>query len=182
MGSEGRHFDAGRIRFDGREGRLELRGVLSDVERDAILRDTAPPGASRGIEDEIEAKKALLAAADPSFRKALDELHAASQAHRVSPWYLIIFYLLATFAELCLSPVGLSMVSKLAPARFATLLMGLWFVTTFSGTFAAGAMGELWGTLAPAPYFFTFVVVCAAAAGLALLSKRVIARLMHGVR
>src|SRR5262249_33357707 len=46
----------------------------------------------------------------------------------VGPWWLFWVYLLHTLGELCLSPVGLSMVSKLAPARLAALLMGIWYL------------------------------------------------------
>ena len=61
---------------------------------------------------------------------------------RVSSWWLVWFYVLCTVGELCLSPVGLSMVSKLAPRRFATMLMGIWLLTSFFGNFCAGLAGE----------------------------------------
>jgi POT family proton-dependent oligopeptide transporter len=57
---------------------------------------------------------------------------------RVSPLWLIAFYLVQAIAELCLSPVGLSLVARLAPARTANLMMGVWFFATGMGSFVAG--------------------------------------------
>jgi POT family proton-dependent oligopeptide transporter len=57
---------------------------------------------------------------------------------RVSANYLVIYYLGATFAELCISPVGLSSMSKLAPKRMAGMVMGTWFLATAIGNYLAG--------------------------------------------
>jgi POT family proton-dependent oligopeptide transporter len=137
--------------------------------------------AARRLADRDE-KAILVAAADPVFRAALDDLYVRSSAFRVSAWWLFWFYIFSTFGELCLSPVGLSMVSKLAPARFATMLMGLWFLMTFIGTFCAGAGGEIWGTVAPIPYFAGFAVVLAGAAVALLLFVPRIRAMMHGAK
>ena len=56
----------------------------------------------------------------------------------VSPMWLITAYLFNSFGELCLSPVGLSTVTKLAPARFVGSMMGVWFACTAVGNYAAG--------------------------------------------
>lgn len=56
----------------------------------------------------------------------------------VSPLWLVLTYLCATLAELCLSPIGLSLVTKLAPVQFASILMGTWFLSSFFGNLAAG--------------------------------------------
>lgn len=64
--------------------------------------------------------------------------HFAGDNGLVSPWWLFFTYLSATLAELCLSPIGLSLVTKLAPAQFASLLMGTWFLSSFFGNLAAG--------------------------------------------
>ncbi len=58
----------------------------------------------------------------------------------VSPMWLTLAYLFHTFGELCLSPVGLSYVTKLAPARFASLLMGAWFLASAAANKIAGAV------------------------------------------
>ena len=57
--------------------------------------------------------------------------------------WLIVMYLLHTIGELCLSPIGLSLVAKLAPARFSSLLMGVWFLSNASGYALAGTLGAL---------------------------------------
>lgn len=55
--------------------------------------------------------------------------------------WLIVMYLFHTLGELCLSPIGLSLVSKLAPHRFASLLMGVWFLANAAGYALAGTLG-----------------------------------------
>ncbi len=62
---------------------------------------------------------------------------------RVSPNYLILLYFVYTCAELCISPVGLSTMSKLAPARIAGMVMGTWFLGTSIGNFIAGNAAKL---------------------------------------
>ena len=56
----------------------------------------------------------------------------------VSPLWLVLGYFIMTVAELCLSPIGLSLVSKLAPRKFLSLTMGCWFLTSFLGNLIAG--------------------------------------------
>jgi dipeptide/tripeptide permease len=129
-----------------------------------------------------DVKALRVAAGEPAFRAAVDKLYQQSAQHRVSAWWLFWFYILATLAELCLSPVGLSMVSKLAPAKFATMLMGLWLLTSFFGNFAAGAFGERWGEWTPTEYFLYIMALLGAAAVVLLLFVRKIGTMMHGVR
>jgi len=131
--------------------------------------------------DDKDYKSLILAAADPLFRTALHAVYAESAKRRVSSWWLFWFYILSTIGELCLSPVGLSMVSKLAPARFATMLMGIWLLTSFFGNFAAGQLGESWGTMTPTNYFLLLVVVLGGASALLFVLSRKIIALMHGV-
>jgi POT family proton-dependent oligopeptide transporter len=228
-------FHAGRLRFDAGARRLEVLGVLPDVERDRVLRATAPRSFAERVEElqtlaataplaavdvgvtldpvppdldlrysgipevvlsrdpatgtlrararltDRDVKAILVAGSDPTFRRAMDALFVKSAAHAVSPWWLFWFYILSTLGELCLSPVGLSMVSKLAPARYATMLMGLWFLTTFLGNFVAGAFGEAWNTVAPGPYFWIFVGFLGVATLVLFAFRRKIAAMMHGV-
>jgi POT family proton-dependent oligopeptide transporter len=109
---------------------------------------------------------------------------------RVSPLWLTGAIVLHTWGELCLSPVGLSMVTKLAPARFASLLMGFWWFSFFISDLTAGLLAALVETIekghlfrvlgGQADFFLIFVVTpFAAALGLLALSGRV-TRLMHG--
>jgi POT family proton-dependent oligopeptide transporter len=62
---------------------------------------------------------------------------------RVSPMWLVIVYLIQTFGELCLSPVGLSTVTKLSPARMVGLMMGVWFLSISIGSYIAGLTTRL---------------------------------------
>lgn len=62
---------------------------------------------------------------------------SCSGKHLVSPTWLICAYFVMTVAELCLSPIGLSLVSKLAPRKYLSLTMGCWFLTSFIGNLAA---------------------------------------------
>jgi POT family proton-dependent oligopeptide transporter len=57
--------------------------------------------------------------------------------------WLVLLYLLQTFGELCLSPIGLSLVGKLAPKRFASLLFGVFFLSNASGYALAGTLGSI---------------------------------------
>ncbi len=68
---------------------------------------------------------------------------------KVSPWWLIAVYFLQTLGELCLSPVGLSTMSKLAPAKLAGLIMGLWFLGTALGNKLAGVLAESFSSKDP---------------------------------
>jgi POT family proton-dependent oligopeptide transporter len=128
-----------------------------------------------------DVKLLRVAGADPAFRNALDALYLNSGHYRVSSWWLFWFYILSTVGELCLSPIGLSMVSKLAPARFATMLMGLWMLTSFFGNFIAGFLGEQAETTPPVTYFLGITVVLAVLSVVVFLMVRIIVTLMHGV-
>jgi dipeptide/tripeptide permease len=65
-------------------------------------------------------------------------------AVKVSMFWLVTLYTVHTFGELCLSPIGLSMVVKLAPVRFASLLMGVWFLSTATANKFAGDLSSLY--------------------------------------
>ena len=64
-----------------------------------------------------------------------------SDISKISPLWLVLVYFIMTLAELCLSPIGLSLVSKLAPKKFLSLTMGFWFLTCFFGDLIAGIWG-----------------------------------------
>lgn len=64
-------------------------------------------------------------------------------ANKVSPMWLVATYAVITVGELCLSPMGLSLVSKLSPARLTVLMMGGWFLSTSIGNKLAGVLGHL---------------------------------------
>ncbi len=70
---------------------------------------------------------------------------AASEGGKASMFWLVGAYFFHTIGELCLSPIGLSMVTKLAPLRLASLLMGVWFAFVGVANFVAGIVGSLIG-------------------------------------
>jgi POT family proton-dependent oligopeptide transporter len=95
-------------------------------------------------------------------------------AGRVSPLWLVVVYLFQTFGELCLSPVGLSTVTKLAPARMVGLMMGVWFLSISIGSYIAGSttrifQGNNTGVLTRTFAIFAAITLIAALA-LALLT------------
>ena len=69
----------------------------------------------------------------------------AGTATLVSPNWLISTYLVLTVAELLLSPIGISFVSKVAPPKYKGMMMGGWFVATAIGNFLISIPGLLWG-------------------------------------
>ncbi len=119
-------------------------------------------------------------------------MYALSQllnGHGLIPfWPLVLCYVLQTVGELCLSPIGLSMVTKLAPPRLVGLAMGGWFLSlavggNLSGLLAGRISGESGMTAASALSGFTFSFWLLAGAGvLLLLISPLINKLMHGVR
>jgi len=60
---------------------------------------------------------------------------------KVSPWWLVVSYIFQTFGELCLSPVGLSSMTKLSPRKYVGQMMGIWFLATALGNLIAGLVG-----------------------------------------
>ena len=112
----------------------------------------------------------------------------------ISPLWLIAAYVLFTFGELCISPIGLSMVSKLSPARFTCLLMGIWFLTNAFANILAGQLSALYpDPTQPTPYilgipinsftsfFMIFVVMSIIAALILFLMRKRLETMMHGI-
>jgi POT family proton-dependent oligopeptide transporter len=105
----------------------------------------------------------------------------AAGGTRVSPMWLVLTMFLHTLGELCLSPVGLSTVTKLAPQRYVGQMMGVWFMSIALGNLMAGRVAGLFDSL-PLPQLFGAVTAITAGAGLVLmLLVRPIRKLMVGV-
>jgi POT family proton-dependent oligopeptide transporter len=92
----------------------------------------------------------------------------AQSGVKVSPLWLTGVYLLHTFGELCLSPVGLSAMTKLAPVRIGGMMMGVWFLATSVGNFLAGRVTGFYQAM-PLPTLFFTIAAVGILAGLALL-------------
>jgi POT family proton-dependent oligopeptide transporter len=104
------------------------------------------------------------------------------QQVKVGPGWLVGVYLLHALGELCLSPIGLSMVSKLAPARILGFIMGIWFLTNAVGNFSAGSVAGFFDRL-PLPELFGAVGIVTLVATVVLVAlTRPIRGLMSGVR
>src|SRR4029077_14597213 len=94
----------------------------------------------------------------------------------VSPTYLVVLYVFSTCAELCISPVGLSSMSKLAPKRLAGMVMGTWFLGTAIGNYLAGRAAQLsathgWGFLFNTLIISSLVIAAALFAVAPLVKK-----------
>ena len=76
-------------------------------------------------------------------------------------------FVLATIGELFLAPVGLALISKVAPAGMLSMIMGVWFAATLPGDVLAGWLGGFWMTIAKSD-FFLLIAGVAALAGIAI--------------
>jgi len=105
----------------------------------------------------------------------------AAHGTRVAIWWLIGTYLLQGLGELCLSPVGLSALSKLAPARAAGFMMGLWFLSNSIGNWTAGKAASVSSSV-PLPTLFGAVAAFTFVAALVLaVLIRPTKKLMSGI-
>ena len=132
--------------------------------------------ASTPVRREIKA-----AGADPALRDSLWALEKKSNVARVSGIWLFLSYLLATIGELCCSPVGLSLTTKLAPPKYGSLFMGVFLLSSSLAQYAGGLIGESWGIIAPAKFFMIFVISSAGGMLLQMLIAPSMKKLMHGV-
>ena len=124
---------------------------------------------------------------------AMDAKHGLAGPH-----WLLITYLVCTWGELCLSPVGLSMVTKLAPRRLQSLMMGLWFFTFALSSLLAGLVAQFSTQFVPEeigatpektfiipglPGFFLMLVFAPIAAGFVIfVISPIIKKMMHGIK
>jgi POT family proton-dependent oligopeptide transporter len=112
---------------------------------------------------------------------------------KVSMMWLVGLYLLHTFGELCLSPIGLSAVSRLSPPKFASLMMGVWYLASAAANKMAGVLSSFYPEAGkPTPvllgykvtglheFFVIFVAMSAAAGVILFLLARPISKWSHG--
>ncbi|MEG1666379.1 peptide MFS transporter [Chryseobacterium sp.] len=106
----------------------------------------------------------------------------ADIANKAGIMWLIMTYLLHTIGELCLSPVGLSVVTKLSPPKLASILMAVWMLSSSIANFIGGFLASIVETLGAGQvftYISGFVIVCGI---LLLLLSKYISKMMHGVK
>jgi POT family proton-dependent oligopeptide transporter len=97
---------------------------------------------------------------------------------RVSPWPLIFWNLFSEFGELSLSPVGLSAITKLSPARIVGLMMGVWFLSLAFGNKLAGSLAGYMQTMPLYSMFGSIAAVLIVAAAVMFGLSRPVRRLM----
>ncbi|AYO57537.1 MFS transporter [Chryseobacterium sp. 6424] len=155
---------------------------------------------NRGLEPSSPKKMALgLALVSLGYVVIAIAVYGLGMMDKVSMFWLIALYVIHTMGELCLSPIGLSMVSKLSPLRFSSLLMGTWFLANaaankFAGTLSAlipgsGEAGQAAATTSFLgfeianlfDFFLVFIVMCGAAAVILFVMSRWLEKKMHGV-
>jgi POT family proton-dependent oligopeptide transporter len=102
---------------------------------------------------------------------------SAGESGMASWMWLVWYFVVITVAELYLSPIGLSLVSKVAPAKLLSLMMGVWLATSFTGNLAAGYIGSYWSGMDKAEFFLMLAVI-AALAGAAIAAFNPLLRRM----
>ncbi len=91
--------------------------------------------------------------------------------HKTGPGWLWLTYFVFTISEIFLSPIGLSLVSKLAPARLTALMMGGWFLSTSIGGKIAGVMTSFWDDFTDKKMFFLLLTIAAFIGGILIYSR-----------
>jgi POT family proton-dependent oligopeptide transporter len=117
----------------------------------------------------------------------------ADTGAKVSPLWLVGAYVLHTFGELSLSPIGLSMVTKLSPVKLASLLMGIWFGSNAAANWLAGQLSTLYPEAGKttsllgysinnlSDFFVIFVVMGLVASVILFSLNKLLSRMMHGI-
>jgi POT family proton-dependent oligopeptide transporter len=105
----------------------------------------------------------------------------SSSGVKVAPYWLVATYLLHSWGELALSPVGLSAMTKLAPVRVAGLMMGVWYLATSAGNFIGGRLSSLYGSMEATSLFGAIAAVGIAAGVVMFVLTLPIKRLMGDV-
>ncbi|MEN9444009.1 MAG: hypothetical protein RIS47_899 [Bacteroidota bacterium] len=98
-----------------------------------------------------------------------------------SMWWLFGIYLFATWGELCLSPVALSYITKVAPKRIVSSIMGIYFAVTGLGNYVAAEIGKLTEQFDEYTIFIGLVVFCVFFGGALMLFSKSISKLAHGI-
>ena len=92
-------------------------------------------------------------------------------SHKTSAIWLFLTYGIFTISEICLSPIGLSFVSKISPPRLTALMMGGWFLSTSLGGKVAGVMASFWDTMPDKKIFFGIIAIAAILGGLLIFAR-----------
>ena len=144
---------------------LALNPLMIFVFTPLIVRLWAVQG-QRGTEP-LPISKMAFGCLCVAFANLVMAAAAWTAAGKVSALWLAGYFLLATIGELHLAPIGLALISKAAPARALSVMMGVWFATTLPGDILAGFLGGFWSGMAKTSFFLMIALVAAlASAGL----------------
>jgi len=114
------------------------------------------------------------------------DIPSGAKTASVSIIFLILAYLFHTMGELCLSPVGLSYLSKLVPARMIGFMFGVWYLAIAVGQKAAGTMGGMIDKISEqyslGTFFLIFTLIPIGVGLISILLNPILKKLMHGVR
>jgi POT family proton-dependent oligopeptide transporter len=117
-----------------------------------------------------------------SFLVMIFAAHGTGPDERRSAAWLLGTIFVLTMGELYLSPIGLSLVTKLAPARIVSMMMGVWFLSSFFGNYFAGFLGAFWERT-PREAFFLMLTALGVGGGIAIwLLGRPLERVVEGGR
>ncbi|MBO5717865.1 MAG: peptide MFS transporter [Alistipes sp.] len=134
--------------------------ILAAAQNEAPAAEEAAPATEEATEEvapATEAKSGAVAEAEAQLAAIKAD---TKSAERTSPYWLIFTYLILTFAELLLSPMGISFVSKVAPPKLKGLMMGGWFVATAIGNMLVAVGGFLWAGLPLWSVWTVFITLC----------------------
>ncbi|MFY0530184.1 peptide MFS transporter [Archangium gephyra] len=135
----------------------------------------------KGKDPSIPAKMAMgLLLLSFGFVFMLGASKQSEMAGKAALMWVVAAYFFHTAGELCLSPVGLSMVTKLAPTRFASLLMGVWFIANAVANYLAGLIGGFAEKLGEFDLFLAITIATAVAGVVLLALAPMLKRMMHG--
>ncbi|MBR4963937.1 MAG: MFS transporter [Alistipes sp.] len=143
---------------------VEVEEVAPEVEEvvEPVVEEVVAPVAEE-VAPEVEEVVEPVVADDAvvAATATLEAIKAETKDEtRTSPYWLIFTYLILTFAELLLSPMGISFVSKVAPPKLKGMMMGGWFVATAIGNMLVAVGGFLWAGLPLWSVWAVFVVLC----------------------
>jgi POT family proton-dependent oligopeptide transporter len=93
-------------------------------------------------------------------------------ANKASWLWLFAYFVVITIGELYLSPIGISLVSKISPARTVSLMMGVWLATSFFGNLLAGVLGSYWSVMNKSAFFLIIAGIAALAGVVIALFRR----------
>jgi POT family proton-dependent oligopeptide transporter len=136
---------------------------VHDLRVHAVRRDVLARQAARGSEPSTITKMSL-GCFGVTASNLIKAFAALSGRQGQASWLWVLGSIaVITVGELYLSPVGLSLVTKVAPARILSMMMGVWLATNFFGGFLAGYLGSFWSRMQPTQFFLMIAAIAALA-------------------